>query len=66
MKTLNLSSYDVKEMNEVQMSEVNGGVAVTLAVIGAVAGIVCATAAVVSTAMDVAYRIGYNNGKASK
>ena len=25
MKTLNLASYDVKEMDEAQMSEVNGG-----------------------------------------
>jgi len=41
MKTLNLTSHDVKEIDETQMSDVNGG---SLAGFGIVLGVICLVA----------------------
>ena len=60
MKTLNLSSYDVKEMDETQMSEVNGGEIILL-----VLGIVAAVAACGMLILEVVEDIGYRDGRNS-
>jgi lactobin A/cerein 7B family class IIb bacteriocin len=54
MKTLNLASYGVEEMNEVEMSEVNGGIAPLVIVA------VVAVAAALSSCVEI--HVNSDNG----
>ena len=53
MKTLNLASYDVKEMNEVQMSEVNGGIIPII--VAAIALVACSSCSGTKLTASVEY-----------
>jgi hypothetical protein len=62
MKTLNLTSYGVEEIKEVEMSEIDGGHPIILLLIGACAAVF----AVGSLGLDMAYNIGYYEAAKSK
>ena len=62
IKTLNLVSYDVEEMNEVQMSETNGGIIpLIIAVVAVVALSSCTTTVTVNGDVSVGGNGNNNN-----
>ena len=64
MKTLNLTSYGVEEINEFEMREVNGGIVIEVIAVVAAIGGACATVAALGLA--AAYYKGYYDAKNSE